>query len=39
MRQVAIGNLSVNFIGYNDLLKNKRESGRLKDIDDIENLQ
>lgn len=39
MRQVAIGNLSVNFIGYNDLLKNKRESGRLKDIDDILNLQ
>ena len=39
MRQVTIGNLTVNFIGYNDLLRNKRESGRPKDIDDIENLQ
>ena len=39
MRQVAIENLSVNFIGYSDLLKNKRESGRLKDFDDIGNLQ
>ncbi len=37
--QVTIDNLSVNFIGYEDLLKNKRESGRPKDIDDIENLR
>jgi hypothetical protein len=32
-------NLSVNFIGYWDLLKNKEKSGRLKDLDDIENLK
>lgn len=38
-RQVTIDNLTVNFIGYNDLLKNKRESGRPKDIDDIDNLK
>ena len=38
-RQVTIENLTVNFIGYNDLLKNKLESGRPKDIDDIDNLK
>jgi predicted nucleotidyltransferase len=37
--QVAIGDLTVNFIGYNDLLKNKREAGRPRDIDDIDNLK
>lgn len=36
--QVEIDGLNVNFIGYNDLLKNKKESGRLRDLDDIENL-
>lgn len=38
-KEVTIEGLRVNFIGYNDLLKNKKESGRLRDIDDIENLQ
>jgi len=38
-RQVTINNLIVNFIGYEDLLKNKRESGRPRDIDDIDNLK
>jgi len=38
-REVVIDGLSVNFIGYEDLLKNKRESGRPKDIDDIDNLK
>jgi predicted nucleotidyltransferase len=38
-KEVAIDGLKVNFIGYNDLLKNKRESGRARDIDDIENLK
>ena len=38
-KEVVIGGLKVNFIGYNDLLKNKKESGRLRDIDDIENLK
>ncbi len=36
--QVEIDGLLVNFIGYNDLLKNKKESGRLRDLDDINNL-
>jgi len=31
--------LSVNFIAYEDLLKNKRASGRHKDLQDIEVLQ
>jgi predicted nucleotidyltransferase len=38
-RQVTIDNLTVNFIGYDDLLENKRQSGRPKDIDDIDNLK
>jgi hypothetical protein len=29
----------VHFIGLADLLKNKKESGRPRDIDDIENLK
>jgi hypothetical protein len=28
----------VNFIGYNDLLKNKKASGRLRDLDDLDQL-
>lgn len=36
--QVEIEDILVNFIGYNDLLKNKKESGRLRDLDDINNL-
>lgn len=36
---VDIDELQINFIGYNDLLKNKRKSGRAKDIDDLENLK
>ncbi|MBS1624982.1 MAG: nucleotidyltransferase [Bacteroidetes bacterium] len=30
--------LSVNFLSYDDLIKNKKASGRNKDLDDIENL-
>lgn len=37
--EVQMDNLVVNFIGYEDLIKNKKESGRLRDIDDIENLK
>ena len=37
-KEVIIGDLKVNFIGYNDLLKNKKETGRPRDIDDIDNL-
>lgn len=36
---VIIDNLEVNFIGYNDLIKNKFKSGRPRDIDDINNLK
>jgi hypothetical protein len=35
---VQIEELSVYFIGYQDLLKNKKESGRRRDLDDIDNL-
>ena len=38
-KEVIIDNLKFNFIGYNDLLKNKKESGRPRDIDDIDNLK
>jgi predicted nucleotidyltransferase len=38
-KMVAIDGLIVNFIGYSDLLKNKKESGRPKDIGDIDNLK
>jgi hypothetical protein len=36
--QMDIDGLLVSFIGYQDLLKNKKASGRLRDLDDIENL-
>lgn len=38
-KEVIIENLEVNFIGYNDLLRNKKQSGRPRDIDDIDNLK
>ncbi|MEO7524250.1 MAG: nucleotidyltransferase [Ferruginibacter sp.] len=38
-KEVIIDDLPVKFIGYKDLLKNKKESGRPRDIDDIENLK
>ena len=38
-KEVSIDNLTVNFIGYEDLLKNKKESGRPRDIDDIDHLK
>lgn len=37
--EVEIDDLSVNFIGYWDLLKNKKATGRPKDVDDIDNLK
>ncbi len=36
---VEIDELQVNFISYNDLIKNKLKSGRHKDLDDVENLE
>ena len=34
-----IAGLEFNFIGYQDLVKNKKESGRGKDIEDLANLK
>ena len=36
---IEIDGLSVNFIGYADLIKNKKASGRHQDLGDIENLE
>ena len=37
--QVEIDDLTVDFISYNDLIKNKKSSGRYKDLDDLEHLK
>ncbi len=37
-KEILIDDMVVNFIGYKDLLKNKKESGRPRDIDDIDHL-
>ena len=37
--EVEIDELKVNFISYNDLIKNKKSSGRHKDLDDLEHLK
>ena len=31
--------VNINFIGYKDLIKNKKASGRKKDLDDLELLE
>ncbi|HOZ86180.1 MAG TPA: hypothetical protein PL029_00415 [Bacteroidia bacterium] len=36
---VEIEELQVNFIGYEDLIKNKKATGRPRDIDEIEHLK
>lgn len=38
-KTITIDGLQVHFIGYNDLIKNKKASGRHQDLGDIENLQ
>lgn len=38
-KEVIMEDAKVNFIGYNDLIKNKRETGRPRDMDDIDNLK
>ena len=38
-KEVEIEGIMVNFIGYHDLLINKKESGRPRDLDDIDNLK
>ena len=36
---VEMEELNVNFIGYTDLIKNKKASGRHQDLGDVENLE
>lgn len=36
--EVEIDELKVNFISYHDLIKNKKATGRHRDLDDLENL-
>lgn len=31
--------MMVKFIGYHELIENKKATGRLRDLDDIENLK
>lgn len=38
-KQIEIDKIPVSFIGYDDLIKNKKASGRHQDLGDIENLQ
>ena len=38
-KTITIADLPVNFIGYDDLIKNKKASGRHQDLGDIDNLQ
>jgi predicted nucleotidyltransferase len=38
-KEIEIDGLPVNFIGYADLIKNKKASGRHQDLGDIENLE
>lgn len=38
-KAVEMESVTVNFIGYWDLIKNKKETGRPRDIDDIEHLK
>lgn len=37
-KEVMVDDLNLFFIGYDDLLKNKKKTSRPRDIDDIENL-
>lgn len=37
-KEVTFDGLSMNFIGYYDLVKNKKASGRHRDLDDVENM-
>lgn len=38
-KEVQLEGIVVNVIGYDDLLKNKKASGRARDLDDIDNLK
>jgi predicted nucleotidyltransferase len=38
-KDVMISGLSISFIGYEDLVKNKKSTGRHRDLDDLENMK
>lgn len=37
-KKVTFDGLAMNFIGYHDLVKNKKATGRHRDLDDVENM-
>jgi len=37
-KEVVFDGLSMNFIGYHDLVTNKKATGRHRDLDDVENM-
>jgi len=37
--ELRIDDIKISYIGFDDLISNKRASGRFKDLSDIENLQ
>ncbi len=38
-KEVTFDGLAMNFIGYHDLVTNKRATGRHRDLDDVENME
>lgn len=38
-KEVSFDGLSMNFIGYHDLVTNKKATGRHRDLDDVENME
>lgn len=36
---LEIDDINIKFLGKNDLIKNKQQSGRFRDLDDLRNLQ
>lgn len=38
-KEVAFDGLTMNFIGYHDLVTNKKATGRHRDLDDVENME
>lgn len=38
-KEVTFDGLSMNFIGYHDLVTNKKATGRHRDLDDVENME
>ncbi|MBK6343587.1 MAG: hypothetical protein IPF41_13655 [Flavobacteriales bacterium] len=38
-KEVTFDGLAMNFIGYHDLVTNKKATGRHRDLDDVENME